>query len=219
MRNGEYEYYEDSRGWSAFVAGALIGAAVALILAPQSGNQLRGIMRSYASKAKDEAWEQGRSAWDTAVERGKEYYDKGQEAMHEAGRNAREFTQAGKETVKEAAREASKSATALVAMLMLTFLVALTGCQSTTGKTASETMSDTSISTAVQTQLTSDRLSNFSRIDVDTERGIVNLSGVVQTEEQRERAERLASQVEGVARVNNNLQIQEQAAKTERVNE
>ena len=43
-------------------------------------------------------------------------------------------------------------------------------------------MSDASISTAVQAKLTSDRLSNFPRIDVDTERGVVNLSGVVETE-------------------------------------
>jgi osmotically-inducible protein OsmY len=223
MRNGEYEYYEDSRGWSAFVAGAFMGAAIALLFAPQSGNQLRGIMRNYASRAKDEALEQGKAAWDTAVERGKEFYEKGQDVMQEAGRSAREFTQAGKEAgkeaIKEAAREASKSATAMVAMLMLTFLVALTGCQSVSGKTASQTMNDTSISAAVQTKLTSDRLSDFSRIDVDTERGIVNLSGVVQTEEQRARAEQLARQVDGVGQVNNNLQIQGQAAKTERLTE
>ena len=91
---------------------------------------------------------------------------------------------------------------------VVALLGALGGCQSTTGKTASQTMSDASISTAVQTKLTSDRVSNFPRIDVDTERGVVNLSGVVETEAQRVRAERLARQVEGVTRVNNNLQIQ-----------
>jgi len=69
-------------------------------------------------------------------------------------------------------------------------------------------MNDASISAAVQTKLTSDRLSNFPRIDVDTERGVVNLSGVVETEAQRARADRLARQVDGVIRVNNNLQIQ-----------
>jgi hypothetical protein len=91
---------------------------------------------------------------------------------------------------------------------VLALLGALSGCQSTTGKTAGQTMKDASISTAVQTKLTSDRLSNFSRIDVDTERGVVNLSGVVETEAQRAQAERLAHQVDGVVRVNNNLQIQ-----------
>ena len=91
---------------------------------------------------------------------------------------------------------------------VLALLGAFSGCQSTTGKSAGQTMSDASITTAVQTKLTSDRLSNFPRIDVDTERGVVNLSGVVETEAQRARAERLALQVNGVVRVNNNLQIQ-----------
>ena len=91
---------------------------------------------------------------------------------------------------------------------VLVCLGALSGCQSLTGKTAGQTMNDASISTAVQTKLTSDRLANFPRIDVDTERGVVSLNGVVETAAQRARAERLARQVEGVVRVNNNLQIQ-----------
>jgi gas vesicle protein len=101
MRNGEYEYYEDSMGWSAFMAGALIGAGVALLFAPQTGTELRGMLRNYASRAKDEAMERGRAAWDTAVERGKEYYEKGQESVQEAGRSAREFAQSGKEAFRE----------------------------------------------------------------------------------------------------------------------
>lgn len=91
---------------------------------------------------------------------------------------------------------------------VLVCLGALSGCQSTTGKTAGQTMHDASISTAVQTKLTSDSVANFPRIDVDTERGVVSLNGVVETEAQRARAERLARQVDGVIRVNNNLQIQ-----------
>ena len=94
MRNGEYEYYEDDTiGWSAFVAGALIGAGIALLFAPHTGTELRGMLRSYASRAKDEAMERGRAAWDTAVERGKEYYEKGQETMQDVGRSARDFAQ------------------------------------------------------------------------------------------------------------------------------
>lgn len=98
-------------------------------------------------------------------------------------------------------------------------LAGLVGCQSTTGKTAGQAMSDASISTAVQAKLTSDRVSNFARVDVDTERGVVNLSGVVQSAEQKARAEELARQVDGVKRVNNNLQIQNQPTKTGQLNE
>ena len=96
----------------------------------------------------------------------------------------------------------------ILSSTVLAFLGALNGCQFTTGKTAGQAIDDASITTAVQTKLTSDRLSNFSRIDVDTERGVVNLSGVVKTVAQRALAERLAYQVEGVVRVNNDLLVQ-----------
>ena len=95
-----------------------------------------------------------------------------------------------------------------ISCVSFSLMMALTGCQSTTGKTAGQTMSDASITAAVQKKLTSDRFSNFTRIDVDTERGVVNLSGIVQTEEQRMRMGRLANEVAGVVKVNNNLQIQ-----------
>jgi gas vesicle protein len=107
MRNSDYEYYDDdATGWSAFVAGALIGAGVALLFAPQTGSELRGMLRNYASRAKDEAFERGRAAWDTAVERGREYYEQGQETVQEAGRTAKEYAQSGKEALREA-RESS----------------------------------------------------------------------------------------------------------------
>ena len=95
----------------------------------------------------------------------------------------------------------------MVVVLFYIFLGVLSGCQSTTGKTASQTIDDAAITTAVETELTSDRLSNLLRIDVGSERGVVSLGGVVWTEEQRVRAERLAHQVKGVVRVKNKLQV------------
>jgi hyperosmotically inducible protein len=102
--------------------------------------------------------------------------------------------------------------------VMIVAVMGLIGCQSMTGKTAGENVSDASISTAVQSKLTSDRVSNFTRVDVDTERGVVNLSGVVQSAEQKARASELARQVNGVKKVNNNLQVQDQP-KTGRLSE
>ena len=96
----------------------------------------------------------------------------------------------------------------VVFILALNLVGASTACQSTTGKTAMQTMHDASVTAAVQRKLTADRVSNFARVDVDTEHGIVQLSGVVQTSEQRARAEALAKQVNGVTRVDNNLQVQ-----------
>ena len=97
----------------------------------------------------------------------------------------------------------------LALLLMIGVMVgAVTGCESMTGKTMGQNVSDASISTAVQSKLTGDRVSNFARVDVDTERGVVQLSGVVPSSDQKSRAEALARQVDGVRRVNNNLQIQ-----------
>lgn len=87
--------------------------------------------------------------------------------------------------------------------------LSIAGCQSTTGKTAGQTMDDATITASVQSKLTSDRLSNFSRIDVDTERGVVTLNGVVKSADQKIRVAEMAREVNGVKTVNNNLQIQQ----------
>ena len=111
MRNGDYygsDYYgNEFAGWSAFLAGAFIGAGLALLFAPQTGSELRGVLRNYAARTKDEMMERGREAWDTAVERGKEYMERGQEGIQQAGRSAREYMEAGREKAKEAGGEAA----------------------------------------------------------------------------------------------------------------
>jgi CheY-like chemotaxis protein len=85
--------------------------------------------------------------------------------------------------------------------------VALSGCQAMTGRTAGQNVDDARISTAVQTTLTADKISNFTRIDVDTTNGVVYLNGTVQSPEQKARAEQLASRVDGVKKVVNNIQF------------
>jgi DNA-binding response OmpR family regulator len=85
--------------------------------------------------------------------------------------------------------------------------VALSGCQAMTGRTAGQNVDDARISTAVQATLTSDKASNFTRIDVDTTNGVVYLNGTVQSTEQKARAEQLAGRVDGVKKVVNNLQV------------
>ena len=44
----------ESGNLAGFFAGALVGAGIALLFAPQAGAQLRGILRDYAARAKDE---------------------------------------------------------------------------------------------------------------------------------------------------------------------
>ncbi|HJR75825.1 MAG TPA: BON domain-containing protein [Nitrospiraceae bacterium] len=96
----------------------------------------------------------------------------------------------------------------LVAAVGMVCVLGLGACQSTTGKTAGQTMTDSKITASVQSKLTADRAANFTRVDVDTDRGVVSLSGVVPSADQKSRAEELARQVNGVTRINNNLQIQ-----------
>ena len=98
--------------------------------------------------------------------------------------------------------------TAYGVFVTVVVLLALAGCQATTGKTGGRIVDDEAITTQVKQRLTTDRISNFSRVDVDTDRGVVHLRGVVHTAEQKARAAEVAREVAGVRRVDNNLQIQ-----------
>ena len=91
------------------------------------------------------------------------------------------------------------------AVLLVSLLLA--SCQATTGRTAGRTVDDAALTASVNAALVADKPSNFTRIDVDTTNGVVALNGTVETPEQRARAEQLASRVNGVKRVINNLQV------------
>lgn len=92
----------------------------------------------------------------------------------------------------------------LAAMFALTFL--LGGCQAITGETLGEHIDDTTITTSVKTRLAADKGTSLTRIQVDTDRGVVQLSGVVDSAAERARAEQIARGVGGVKSVRNNLQ-------------
>src|SRR5262249_40512638 len=101
----------------------------------------------------------------------------------------------------------------LIGILWSVVLISLiTSCQSTTGKLGDQTINDAGISAAVQAKLMSDRVSHFFHVAVSTEEGIVSLSGTVEAKNQRAGADYLARQIEGVLKVNNNLQIQNRPA-------
>jgi hyperosmotically inducible periplasmic protein len=96
------------------------------------------------------------------------------------------------------------SQTFAVVVVVLTLAV---GCQTTTGKSAGTVVDDTSITASVKAKLVADKPANLTRVDVDTNNGTVYLNGVVDTLEQRARAEQLAWQASGVKTVVNNLQV------------
>lgn len=111
MRGRNYDAETaNSSGCSTFMTGALIGAGVALLLAPQSGSELRGRLRNYADRAKEDVMNQGEEALDIVVERGKEYYDKGEEVVQDAGRSAKEFAKQGAEQGQEAVKDGGRAA-------------------------------------------------------------------------------------------------------------
>jgi gas vesicle protein len=94
----------ESGGLSTFMTGALVGAGLALLFAPQAGAQLRGFLRDYAARAKDEldeAIDHGTEALDSAVEHGQEFVEKGKDSLRETGRQAKEFAEAGRKAFNE----------------------------------------------------------------------------------------------------------------------
>jgi gas vesicle protein len=79
--------------------GAVVGADIALLFAPQAGAQLRGLLRDYGARAKDElreAVDDGTKVLDSALERGQEYVEKGEESLREIGRTAKELGEAAR---------------------------------------------------------------------------------------------------------------------------
>jgi len=94
-----------------------------------------------------------------------------------------------------------------VVAVLLVMLAFVAGCQSMTGKTAGETIDDATITASVKAKLVADKPSNLTRVDVDTNNATVYLNGVVDSAEQKARAEQLAWQAKGVRSVVNNLQV------------
>jgi len=87
---------------------------------------------------------------------------------------------------------------ALIAPLMLA------GC----GKSVGETIDDATITTRVKTSLLNDPEVGGLRIDVDTFKGVVTLSGRVKTKQEEAKAIALARKVDGVTEVKSTLQVQ-----------
>ncbi|MEJ7929946.1 BON domain-containing protein [Ramlibacter sp. AN1015] len=72
--------------------------------------------------------------------------------------------------------------------------------------------SDMQLTARVNAQLAQDEELSAMRIDVDTNDGRVTLKGPVRSDEAKQRAERLAREVEGVAQVDNELEVKEASA-------
>jgi len=92
--------------------------------------------------------------------------------------------------------------TSLVLALVLAAPL-VTGC----GKTVGQTIDDTTITTRVKTAMLNDPNVGGLRIDVDTFKGAVTLSGSVKSQAEKDQAIAIARRVSGVTQVKDNLQI------------
>ena len=98
-----------------------------------------------------------------------------------------------------------------ISSIALAALLVVSGCSSMTGQTAGQYMDDSTITASVKAKLVGDKTANLTRIDVDTTNQVVTLNGIVESADQKAKAEQLARQVGGVKSVKNNLQIQKQS--------
>ena len=91
---------------------------------------------------------------------------------------------------------------ALLALVLVLPLVAA-AC----GKTVGDTIDDATITARVKTALLNDPTVGGLRIDVDTFKGVVTLSGGVKSREEEQQAIALARKVAGVVDVKSTLQV------------
>lgn len=102
----------------------------------------------------------------------------------------------------------------LASCLSLVLALAVTACAPTsTSRGTGEVIDDAAITTRVNTALAkSGGLGEAFAINVNTFRGVVSLSGFVDSQEQKRQAEQVASRVPGVEKVENNLQLKEKGS-------
>jgi osmotically-inducible protein OsmY len=87
------------------------------------------------------------------------------------------------------------------------FTLALALATGACGKTVGETIDDATITTRVKTAMLNDPAVGGLRIDVDTFKGVVTLSGRVKSQAERDRATMLARGISGVVEVKDTLQV------------
>lgn len=103
------------------------------------------------------------------------------------------------------------------AALICTVALFVTGCGSTAdSRSTGQVIDDTTIHTKVKAALVNDPVVAGRSINVDVNRGVVSLSGAVNGDVEKVKAEDIARGVNGVRSVENNLIIREANPSTTR---
>jgi hyperosmotically inducible protein len=93
------------------------------------------------------------------------------------------------------------------AAILLAALAAAACASTRTQQAPGEAIDDTVITSNIQASLVDDPVTKARQIEVETFRGVVQLSGYVDTAASKSRAATLAMQTKGVTRVDNNLEV------------
>jgi len=94
-----------------------------------------------------------------------------------------------------------------VSVMALMVLGVISGPVQAADRSVGEKMDDAKITTAIKTKLTADRVKNLVDVSVETNDGIVRLTGKVPTAEDKFEAERVARRTNGVREVRNELRV------------
>ena len=95
-------------------------------------------------------------------------------------------------------------------MLALTAAMLLTSCAGT-GERTGELIDDSVITTKVKSALVKDPKTSASDINVETNKGVVQLSGFVRDDDERARALELAKNTKGVVKVDDKTSLKAEA--------
>ena len=93
-------------------------------------------------------------------------------------------------------------------MVCITLILAFAGCAATrTRESTGGYVDDSVITTKVKSELVGDPVTKARAISVETFKGVVQLSGFVNTAEEKEKAGEIARNVKGVVDVKNNINV------------
>lgn len=96
----------------------------------------------------------------------------------------------------------------VVSLIAATALLGMAACSATrTQRAPGEQVDDAALLTSVKTALVSDPVTEAGEINVDVNRGVVKLSGFVDTSKEKAQAAQVAGKVDGVKSVQNDIAV------------
>ncbi len=100
------------------------------------------------------------------------------------------------------ARQSSGCVVGLIFILCL-----LPGCVALTGETAGENIDDAVLTTEIKARLATEKVLHTTRVGVKTERGVVHLTGNVETDDERSTIVEIVKNVKGVRDVVDSIEV------------